>query len=104
MIHLPATQLSFQWTLATWMPSRLQWVAWCQLASGVIAFAINTHYSRKLLGYGPVAMLPSILPPTLPPILLLSLQVAAGAIIYLGLVFVLRLKAMQAAWEAWKGR
>lgn len=86
-------------------------IAWSAVLSGVIAFVINAHYSGKLLDYGvfrqTVDLLPCLAGSVLmaactwfvtllhirPHILLLTVQVLTGVIIYVMFCHVLRLSS-----------
>ena len=91
-------------------------MAWSQVAISPISFVLNAHYTGVFLKYsslrqaldmlpffllalpmaGLVWLIPKAMP--LPPLLLVGVQVSAGAALYLGAAAVLRLETFQDAW------
>ena len=91
-------------------------IAWSSVLIGVICFGINAHYSGRILGYGFLRQSIDLLPYCAvamamavsiwaisslslgPPTLLLLSQVLVGAMMYVLLCCVLRLKGFLSAW------
>lgn len=93
-------------------------IAWATVVSSILAFLINAHYSRTLIGYGPVRQLRDLLPyflltlamavvvasteyacASLTPGKRLALEVLSGALFYIGLASWLRMPAVGYAIE-----
>jgi hypothetical protein len=93
-------------------PAGVLAIAWAVTAASLAAFFINAHYTRKFLGYSPLAQLRDIAPSAalaaamagavllagraladLPVPAQLALEVALGAALYLGAAYALRLAA-----------
>jgi O-antigen/teichoic acid export membrane protein len=88
-------------------------IAWASVASAVISFLINTHYSHKFVGYGAMKQLRDLAPylaltavmaaivvliahtfSWLTPGKRLLVEVTGGAVFYIGIAHVLRLPAV----------
>lgn len=93
-------------------------IAWSQAVFGLVAFAINTHYSKRYLDYGFISQIRDflavltisvfmalvvhlagtelyLLPVHLLPAIQLAILVALGAFIFIGLAYVFHLTAMR---------
>lgn len=88
-------------------------IAWSQVAFSLVAMAINTRYTRRLLGYGPSAQLrdlaPALLAATLMaaiiylvshswsvrPMVEVGVLVPLGMLVYVLLIWVVRLDALR---------
>lgn len=86
-------------------------IAWSMVASGVICFVINAHYSGKLLNYGVIRQTADLIPylagsvvmaacvwavtmlPLHTPLLLLTAQVLIGIAVYTLVCYIFRLSA-----------
>lgn len=99
-------------------------LAWSQVAHSIVSLAINSHYSRKLLGYGALAQLRDAAPPILAAavatvavmpiasalhgaaLVKLPVLLATGGVLYIALMVMARtaawseFKAMLVQWRA----
>ncbi len=96
-------------------------IAWSTVFSGAVGFLINAHYSRTLIGYGPLKQLRDLAPYLaltaamvcvvtlvadgfwwLTPGKRLAVEVLSGSMFYLGMVILLRMPAVAYAIEVWR--
>lgn len=99
----------------------IQAIAWSTVFSGAVSFLINAHYSRTLIGYGPLNQLRDLIPYLLltaamtgvvmlvargcwwlPPGKRLVLEVLSGSTFYLGVAAILRMPAITFAFDVWR--
>ncbi len=90
-------------------------IAWSQVIFGALAFGINAYYTRRYLGYGPVAQIKDFSPALavslpmvgavyglgawliVPPALELLAMTVLGAVVFLALAWVSRVSALRDA-------
>lgn len=102
-------------------PWGIQAIAWSTVFSGAVSFLINAHFSRTLIGYGPVTQLRDLIPYLLltaamvgvvmlvawgcwwlTPGKRLMVEVLSGSAFYLSVAAILRMPAINFAFDVWR--